>query len=112
MVDAKRKMFGWLCPTGSCDRLGFCGTLTLVCAVLLLSSQLALAQFTQQGPKLVGNDAVGNPIQGWSVALSADGNTAIVGGPYDNFEINTGAPGAAWVFTRNGSMWTQQYLGH
>jgi hypothetical protein len=35
-------------------------------------------------------------MQGSSVALSADGNTAIVGGFYDN----TGA-GAAWVFTRS-----------
>ena len=55
MVDAKRKTFGWLFPTDSweCvrDRLGFCGTLALICAVLLLSSQFAVAQFTQQGPK-------------------------------------------------------------
>jgi hypothetical protein len=41
--------------------------------------------------------------QGISVALSADGNTAIVGGPFDNSNA-----GAAWVFTRNGGMWTQQ----
>jgi hypothetical protein len=47
---------------------------------LLFSSQLALAQFTQQGPKLFGNDAVGNAYQGNSVSLSADGNTALVGG--------------------------------
>jgi hypothetical protein len=46
------------------------------------SSQLALAQFTQQGPKLVGTGASGAAAQG-SVALSADGNTAIVGGPAD-----------------------------
>jgi hypothetical protein len=38
-----------------------------------------------------------------SVALSADGNTAVVGGPYDNRSI-----GAAWVFTRSGAVWTQQ----
>jgi hypothetical protein len=103
MVDAKRKTFGWLLPTDSCgcvrDRLGFCGTLALICAVLLLSSQFALAQFTQQGPKLVGNDAVadanGGAEQGSSVSLSADGNTAIVGGPSDN-----GGIGAAWVFVQ------------
>jgi hypothetical protein len=65
-------------------------------AALLLSSQLALAQFTQQGPKLVGTGAVGTALQGYFVALSADGNTAIVGGPGDNSHI-----GAAWVFELN-----------
>jgi hypothetical protein len=38
----------------------------------------------QQLPKLVGTDAVGSTNQGMSVALSADGNTAIVGGPGPN----------------------------
>jgi len=59
--------------------------------------------WTQQGSKLVGTGAVGNAGQGSSVALSADGNTAIVGGPSDN-----GGIGGAWVFTRSGSVWTQQ----
>jgi hypothetical protein len=40
---------------------------------------------------------------GRSVALSADGNTALIGGPQDD-----GNRGAAWVFTRSGSTWTQQ----
>jgi hypothetical protein len=71
-------------------------------AALLVSTELALAQFTQQGPKLVGSGG-GNSAQGDSVALSADGNTAIVGGPDDN-----GSIGAAWVFTRSGGVWTQQ----
>jgi hypothetical protein len=59
--------------------------------------------WTQQGSKLVGTGAVGQGGQGISVALSADGTTAIVGGPYDN--SNTGA---AWVFARSGGGWTQQ----
>jgi hypothetical protein len=60
--------------------------------------------WTQQGNKLVGTDVVGTPQQGKSVALSADGNTAVVGGPFDNGNI-----GATWVFTRNGAgVWTQQ----
>src|SRR5580704_5712534 len=75
----------------------------LIFAALLFSSQLALAQFTQQGPKLVGTGAVGNASQGISVALSGDGNTAIVGGFNDN-----GGLGAAWVYTRSGGVWTQQ----
>ena len=64
--------------------------------------QPALAQFSQEGSKLVGTFAIGLGEQGWSVVLSADGNTAIVGGPVDN--SNTGA---AWVYTRSGSVWTQ-----
>ena len=59
--------------------------------------------WTQEGLKLTGGGAV-NPAQfGWSVALSADGNTALVGGRLDNDGV-----GAAWVFTRSGSTWTQQ----
>ena len=63
----------------------------------------ASAQFTQQGQKLTGNDAVGQSTYGFSVALSADGNTAIAGGPDDNSRV-----GAAWVYTRIGGVWSQQ----
>jgi uncharacterized repeat protein (TIGR01451 family) len=59
--------------------------------------------FVQQGSKLVGSGAVGSALQGFSVALSADGNTALVGAIHDN-----GLAGAAWAFTRNGGAWTQQ----
>jgi hypothetical protein len=58
--------------------------------------------WTQQ-KKLLATDPVGAAWQGASVALSADGNTALVGGPLDN-----GNAGAAWVFTRSGTTWTQQ----
>jgi hypothetical protein len=69
--------------------------------------------WTQQAKKLVGTEAVGSARQGMSVALSADGNTAIVGGPGDNPQdrsapFGLGPGGAAWVFTRSGSVWTQQ----
>jgi hypothetical protein len=37
--------------------------------------------------------------QGYSVSLSADGNTAIMGGPVDNLGARP-----AWVFTRSGSV--------
>ena len=115
---------------------------------------LRIDPFVQQGAKLVGTGAVGAARQGYSVALSADGNTALVGGLYDNggasgrrgcsrargrpgpsrarsssarrgvdpeqgwsvalsSDGNTalvGGPGddAAWVFTRSGTTWTQQ----
>ena len=74
----------------------------LVCTLLPSPAQ---AQFSQQGAKLVGPGAVG-PFpaeQGYSVSLSADGNTAIVGGDHDN-----GGAGAAWVYTRSGGVWSQQ----
>jgi hypothetical protein len=35
------------------------GASAVLCAALLFSSQPALAQFVQQGPKLVGTGAVG-----------------------------------------------------
>lgn len=59
--------------------------------------------WSQQGPKLTGTGAFGNAEQGTSVSLSANGNTAIVGGPSDN-----GGGGAAWIFTRSGDTWAQQ----
>ncbi|OCX53866.1 hypothetical protein BEL04_06155 [Mucilaginibacter sp. PPCGB 2223] len=59
----------------------------------------------QQGAKLVGKDTIGLPAQGTSVAISADGNTAIVGGPADNH-----GHGAIWVFTRTDTVWKQQGL--
>jgi hypothetical protein len=77
----------------------------LTAVALLVPAQPALAQFTQDGPKLVGSGAVGpnTVLQGYSVALSGDGNTAVVGGLGDN-----GGVGAAWVFIRSGGLWTQQ----
>src|SRR5262249_46214785 len=56
-----------------------------------------------QEAKLTGASEVGAGLFGEAVALSADGNTAVVGGPNDNTNL-----GGAWVFTRSGSTWTQQ----
>ncbi len=61
------------------------------------------AVWTQHGRKLVGSSAAGTAAQGRAVALSADGNTALVGGPND-----AERQGAAWIFTRSGDVWTQQ----
>jgi len=56
-----------------------------------------------QQAKLVGTEAIGSqPQQGGSVAVSGDGNTAIVGGRADD------DVGAAWVYTRSGGVWSQQ----
>src|SRR5262245_47678315 len=77
-------------------------------AALVMSWTPALAQFVQQGPKLVGaganvapNATIGGP--GKSAALSADGNTAIVGDPEHN-----NRDGAAWIFVRHNGAWMQQ----
>ncbi|HEY7932814.1 MAG TPA: hypothetical protein VID48_03225 [Solirubrobacteraceae bacterium] len=59
--------------------------------------------WTQQGEKLTGTGETGEGMFGTMVALSAEGKTALIGGPADN-----GHAGAAWVFTRSGSTWTQQ----
>ncbi len=61
------------------------------------------APLFQQGTKLTGGEESGEGRFGRSVAVSADGDTALVGGPRDSSEA-----GAVWVFTRSGSTWTQQ----
>ncbi len=77
--------------------------LALSSFVLAGAAQPAQAQYIQQGPKLIGTNGSTDALQGFSVALSADGNTALVGGPYDN-----GQAGAAWVYIRSGGVWSQQ----
>ncbi len=62
------------------------------------------ATWTQQGGKLTGGGEIGDGFFGRSVALSGEGEVALIGGSYEN----TGSDGAAWVFTRSGSTWTQQ----
>jgi hypothetical protein len=60
-------------------------------------------EWMQAGAKLVGTGGTSQAWQGYSVALSADGNTAVAGASADNSLI-----GATWVFTRSGGSWTQQ----
>ncbi len=67
-----------------------------------MTESLGPASFTQQGPKLTPEGELGDGDFGDSVALSADGNTAVVGAPLDG-ELH----GAAWIFKRSGSSWTQ-----
>jgi hypothetical protein len=52
------------------------------------------SKWTQQGSKLTGSDATADAAAGFNVALSSDGNTALIGGPRDN----NGA-GAVWAFS-------------
>ena len=57
--------------------------------------------WTQQ-QKLVASDAAGGDEFGWSVSISSDGSTALVGAHGNS------SKGAAYAFTRSGSTWTQQ----
>src|SRR5262245_49291647 len=77
----------------------------LLAVALVGPAEPALAQLITQQAELVGTGAGGSADQGFSVALSANGHTAIVGGPFDN---NNAGGGAAWVFTRSGGTWSQQ----
>jgi hypothetical protein len=61
------------------------------------------SSWAPQGAKLTASDGVGLPAFGYDVALSADGNTALIGGPGDHGNI-----GAVWTFTRSGGTWSQQ----
>jgi hypothetical protein len=61
------------------------------------------APLVQQGAKLTGHEEIGQARFGRSAALSANGDTALIGAPRDNGEI-----GAVWVYTRSGSTWAEQ----
>jgi hypothetical protein len=51
------------------------------------------ANWAQQGAKIKGNSAVGSAKQGSTVSVSANGTTAVIGGPTDNTN-----KGAFWVY--------------
>src|SRR5947207_87782 len=70
---------------------------------LIFAGTLCLTLEAQATNQLISQDQIGSAQQGFSAALSVDGNTAIVGGPVDN-----GYAGAAWVYTRTYGKWTQQ----
>jgi len=68
--------------------------------------------FTQSGgvwteqQKILASDAQASDNFGWSVSISSDGNTAIVG----SYGEDTGGSlaGSAYMYTRSGGVWTQQ----
>lgn len=83
---------------------------TLPCAALLgIAAERAPAlslsanPFLQQGEKLTSSEMTEFAEQGSSVALSANGDTALIGAPFYK-----GGAGAAWIYVRSGSVWTQQ----
>ncbi len=60
-----------------------------------------------QQQKLTASDGAATDEFGSSVSLSSDGNTALVGAPDKHFGSNYNQ-GAAYVFTRSGSTWSEQ----
>jgi len=65
--------------------------------------------WTPQGEKLTGLDELGAARFGSAVALSSDGNTALIGAPRDNPLLGGGGYfGAAWGVERSGGAWSQQ----
>jgi hypothetical protein len=98
-VDQLSNLFNW-----SYDRIKS-GTLSGSSSICIKHTGIHTRSggvWTQQGSKLVDTGAT-TTLQGSSVSLSGDGNTAIVGGYADN-----SVAGAAWVYTRSNGVWTQQ----
>ncbi|MCK9516973.1 MAG: FG-GAP repeat protein [Ottowia sp.] len=61
--------------------------------------------WTQQA-KLTASDGAASDVFGYSVAISSDGNIAIVGA-YGDDDLGTDS-GSAYIFTRSGVTWTEQ----
>jgi len=57
----------------------------------------------QTTTKLVGTGGTGAGEQGFSVSVSGDGTTLVVGAPFD-----TSSAGRIYFYTRSGTTWTQQ----
>lgn len=61
--------------------------------------------WTQQA-MLLASDGANNNLFGWSVAISDDGNIALIGSAFrDGVELKSGG---AYVFTRSGTIWTEE----
>jgi hypothetical protein len=60
-------------------------------------------EWTQQGSVLEGSGEAGQSAFGSSLAISANGTVVLIGEPFAS------GGGAAWVFKRSGSTWTQQH---
>jgi hypothetical protein len=77
------------------------------------SSNGAVYVFTRSGTtwtqqaKLLASDAASSDTFGFSSPTSADGSTALIGAYLEDTSPNTNN-GAAYVFTRSGTTWTQQ----
>lgn len=59
-------------------------------------------RWVQQGKKITTPSSAGRGNFGWSVAISGDGSTALVGSPSSSDDN-----GAAWLYRRSGSKWAR-----
>jgi hypothetical protein len=64
--------------------------------------------WSQHGGALVGKHRGSLVQEGTSVALSADGHTAVIGGPRQEGAGAVAEEGGAWVFVEPGSGWEEQ----
>ncbi|MGO9753908.1 MAG: choice-of-anchor D domain-containing protein [Solirubrobacteraceae bacterium] len=90
---------------GPCDGCGYGATV----GTAWVYTRSGVSWSEQQ--KLVPSDETGDGSEfGSSVALSADGSTALIGGPGDGqiVDEDIGPAGAAWVYTRSGASWSEQ----
>ena len=89
------------------------GNTAIIGALNSLSAGGSAYVFTRSGSswsqqaKLIASDKEDFDQFGWSVSISgSNGNTAIIGAPTE--DTNGSNAGAAYIFTRSGSSWSQQ----
>ena len=70
------------------------------------TTNTANISYSQQA-KLIANDGAAGDLFGYSVALSRDGGTALIGA-YSKMVGTNRSQGAAYIFVKNGGNWTQQ----
>jgi len=76
---------------------------------------LRIDPLVEVGSKIAPSDesGVGGSYFGWDVALSSDGTTALIGGPWDgNNSSDDSQVGAAWVYKSSGGTWSEQAKLH
>jgi hypothetical protein len=86
--------FGWFGSESMRKIIG-----ALLCTFLFVLCSPASAQIVQQAAFPV---PTGTAAFGWAVAISADGNTAIVGAPYEDDYM-----GGAYIYNRVNGVWTE-----
>ncbi len=74
--------------------------------VLLLVAMPAWSVTPVEVAKLLAADGAAGDQFGYSVALSGD--TALIGARFDDDDVNGLESGSAYVFTRSGTIWSQQ----
>ena len=99
------------------DGLEFTGSITFrasdgvniipsVSSFTLSFVSLSWSNVTQEA-KIQASDPEADDEFGYSVSISSDGNTAIVGARYKDW-LSYGDSGAAYIFTRSGTTWSQE----